>query len=168
VARYSYECPTCGEIDKFFPMGKAPEAVLCFHPHETRSGGDVKTAQRVYSFNFQEDRRRMRQGTSPATGKPYAQSRQQERLIEQATGVHFASKADLLPHERAAIAYNEHVATGGERVENAVSVPQEKSLPLTHYMKEANYRRHEFPAETFTQEHQSRQLKELVAKAETA
>jgi len=181
VARYSYSCPSHGEFDRFFPMGEAPESVWCdvlvlgksIHDEH---GKDctywevpcMKTSVRVYSFNFQEDRRRMRQGTSPATGRPYAQSRQEERLIERASGVNFATKADLLPHERQAIAYAEHVKSGGERVENAVSVPQEPSLPLTHYMEKGNYKRRAFDASTFTAEHQVKQFRPIVAAAEKA
>lgn len=181
MARYAYECPTHGEFDAFFPMGEAPESVWCDVLVLGKSIHDehgldctywevpcMKTSLRVYSFNFQEDRRRLRQGTSPATGKPYAQSRQEERMIEQAAGINFSSKKDLLPHERQAIEYQQHVASGGERVANAVSIPQEPSLPLTHYMKQANYKRREFAPETFTMEHQERQYAEKLAAAEKA
>jgi hypothetical protein len=170
MARYSYACPQHGEFDAFYPMGEAPEMVSCAVYFEAMGKDAVcaAPARRIYSFNFQEDRRRMRKGTSPATGKPFAQSRQEETLVEKACGINFASKSDLLPHERQAIEYQQHVASGGERIENAVSMPVEPSLPLTHYMKEANYKRREFAPETFTVEHQERQYREVLAKAETA
>lgn len=178
MARYAFACPSHGEFDAFFPMGEAPEKVACeqivlvkpraFNAFQGDRFPCRLSSARVYSFNFQEDRRRMRSGISPATGKPYAESRAQERMIEQASGIVFAGKNDLLPHERQAIAYAEHVKTGGDTVENPVHIPVEKSPPLTSYMEKMNYKRREFAPETFTKEHQDRQFREIVAKSETA
>lgn len=162
MARYEYECPVHGAFDQYFPMGDAPEVVVCFHAHEARSGGKVAVAKRVYGFYHQEDRRHMRQGISHATGKPFAQSRDEERAIEKSTGIYFAGKNDLLPHEREAVAYQKHVASGGERVENPVSVPTEKPLPLTHYMDKMGYRRREYDKPPLTADQQQRQFEKIV------
>jgi hypothetical protein len=104
----------------------------------------------------------MRQGISHATGKPFAQSRDEERAIEKASGIYFAGKNDLLPHEREAVAYQKHVASGGDRVDNPVSVPTEKPLPLTHYMREKGYKRREYDAPPLTPQQQERQFEKIV------
>lgn len=166
MARYEYQCPVHGAFDRYFPMGEAPSSSACvaqeeglYFPHFC-----ARESKRVYGFYHQEDRRHMRQGISHATGKPFAQSRDEERAIEKSTGIYFAGKNDLLPHEREAVAYSKHVASGGERVENPISVPIEKPLPLTHYMDKMGYKRREYDKPPLTADQQQRQFEKIVEK----
>lgn len=170
MARYEYDCPVHGAFDRYFPMGEAPTQVVhTYGDPERFSGSDPlddcrELSSRVYGFYHQEDRRHMRQGISHATGKPFAQSRDEERAIEKSTGIYFAGKNDLLPHEREAVAYSKHVASGGERVENPISVPTEKPLPLTHYMDKMGYKRREYDKPPLTADQQQRQFEKIVEK----
>lgn len=137
------------DIEARFEMGKAPTTIDC-DVHGT-------VAPRVFDFQFQEDRRRLRGGgISLVTGQPYAQTRAEERAIEQARGIEFVGPAEMPRQWREALEYRRHVDSGGERLPfEQVHAPEVvETRPLTSYMDEAGFRVGNAPKPTETQEQQ--------------
>jgi hypothetical protein len=94
--RFGYGCPHGHEIVENFPIGKAPDSILC-HDH------DLEEAPRVFDVPyFVEDRLRMRPVTannpnpewSWTLGGPAPQSRAERRLLEKVKGIEFVTPSE--------------------------------------------------------------------------
>lgn len=106
--RADYRCP-CGAIGEV----QHPSGVEVFVSH--CSG---QQATRYFDadniFRYQEDRRHMRgERLSTVTGKPYAQSRSEERVMEKAGGFEFLTKAEMPDQWKTLAEHHRHVKAGG-------------------------------------------------------
>jgi predicted nucleic acid-binding Zn ribbon protein len=110
VARYEYICPQCEEVGELqHPMKEAVFVVHdgCFVPCER-----ILTPGSL--FQHTEDRRHMRgESVSHATGKPYAQSRREERVLEKAGGFEFITPAEMPEQWRTLRDHARYVKNGG-------------------------------------------------------
>lgn len=128
---YEYACEHGYETEEIFPMGEAPVEVQITHifDEEWAPFHAPCLAGRVYSFHHQEDRRHMRTGISAATGRGYAQSRTEERVIEKTTGIEFVQKSEMPPLWKKLGEYARHVKAGGERLDpDVINPPENTSL----------------------------------------
>ncbi len=119
MAYYAYECEHDEQLVEH-PMGTAP--LFCGLPCGCRG-------RRVFYLpNHMEDRRHMRgERLSPATGKPYAQSRADERRLEKESGIEFVSPKDLPVQWDTLKRYAKHVKAGGERLDPHIVNPEPKT-----------------------------------------
>lgn len=110
MARYDYYCPNCEEVGEIqHPMNEVVFVVHdgCFVPCEKYFSPDSL-------FRHQEDRRHMRgEAMSHATGKPYAQSRREERVLEKTGGFEFVGKSDMPEQWRTLRDHARYVKDGG-------------------------------------------------------
>lgn len=110
MARYEYICPQCEEVGELqHPMKEAVFVVHdgCFVPCER-----ILTPGSL--FQHTEDRRHMRgEKVSHATGKPYAQSRREERVLEKAGGFEFITPAEMPEQWRTLRDHARYVKNGG-------------------------------------------------------
>lgn len=121
MARFAYRCPQCGDHEAVLPMGTAPD--LAEHPLDFGAGdpGDARSwemcpnrAQRLITVpHFTEDKRRLRSGISPVTRLPYAQSKREERKIEEKLGIEFVTKESRPESWKEAESYSNHLRAGG-------------------------------------------------------
>ena len=113
VARYEYICPQCEEVGELqHPMKEAVFVVHdgCFVPCER-----ILTPGSL--FQHTEDRRHMRgEKVSHATGKPYAQSRREERVLEKAGGFEFITPAEMPEQWRTLRDHARYVKNGGRHL----------------------------------------------------
>lgn len=115
---YEYRCP-CGAIGEV--QHSIKDAVFVTHC----SG---QPAVRHFSPDsvpyHTEDRRHMRgEKMSHATGKVYAQSRREERVIEKAGGFEFVGKSDMPSQWQTLREHYVHTKQGGEAVSPNVLNP---------------------------------------------
>lgn len=120
MAKYDYLCPACYDVGEV-QHGMRDDVVVmhgsCGQPCEK-----YFTADSV--FRTQEDRRHMRgEGKSHATGKPYAQSRREERVIEKAQGIEFLTKAEMPDQWKMLAEHHRHVKAGGTPVDPNILNP---------------------------------------------
>jgi hypothetical protein len=110
LARYEYFCPNCEEVGEIqHPMHETVFVVHegCFVPCERFISHDSL-------FQHTEDRRHMRgEKLSHATGKPYAQSRREERVMEKAGGFEFITPAEMPEQWRTLRDHARFVKNGG-------------------------------------------------------
>lgn len=127
-------------------MGQAPD--LAEHPVDFGLGDpwDPRSwkicpsrAQRIITVpQFTQDQRRFRKGISPVTRLPYAQSRREERQIEERLGIEFVTR-DSRPQEwKEHEAYSQHLSSGGNSIEYKPDPPK-KNQP-GWLLKEVNKR----------------------------
>lgn len=170
MAFYEYRCEATGLcIEVQLPIGTAPDEAPCLMcnsriDHLTENLHNVK---RVFNVPyFVEDKRRWRKGVSPATGRAYAESRQEERRLEKELGIEFIAPSEMPAHWKASLDYKKHIDAGGETLKYEDVIPAEKIdvAPLTQYMDEANYRRPDAtePLHDPSPEHQQAQLAAIV------
>ena len=106
---YEYRCP-CGEIGIVQHGVKDTVFVShCFGQVATRHFSPDAVPYHT------EDRRHMRgEKMSHATGKPYAQSRREERVIEKAGGFEFVGKSDMPAQWKTLRDHFNYTKQGGE------------------------------------------------------
>jgi hypothetical protein len=110
MARYEYICPQCEEVGEV--QHSMTESVFVVHQ------GCLVPCQKYFTadsiFRTQEDRRHMRgEKMSHATGKPYAQSRREERVIEKAGGFEFVTKSEMPEQWKMLREHAQYVKQGG-------------------------------------------------------
>ena len=105
---YEYKCP-CGVVGE---VQHGPKDVVyvshCFGQVATRHFSPDSVPYHT------EDRRHMRgEAMSHATGKPYAQSRREERVLEKAGGFEFVGKSDMPAQWQTLREHAQYVKQGG-------------------------------------------------------
>jgi hypothetical protein len=114
---YEYQC-RCGEaLESYHAMGEAPATIDGVHVDRVAEQTWHCEFRRVFSFNHVEDRRHMRKGVSRITGMEFAKSRTEEKVIEKSLGIEFIGKSDVPAQWNNLKEYNQHVKTGGERLD---------------------------------------------------
>jgi hypothetical protein len=122
MARFAYQCVQCGYFETTLPMRGAPDFArhqrfFGLGPSEEAESWEECPYQAVrllFMPHFTEDKRRLRVGISPATGRPYAQSRSEEKKIESEMGLEFVTRETRPTEWKEHEAYSKHLSAGGE------------------------------------------------------
>jgi hypothetical protein len=125
-------------------MGQAPIETTCCSV----------MAQRVWGFYHQEDRRHMRTGISRSTGQPYAQSRTEERVIENQMGADFVMTSEIPDNIKFAKEYGAHLKAGKDPLPPDVaakmmSAPPEKTVTVLEALQKSGVRLGEIPTDRY-------------------
>jgi putative FmdB family regulatory protein len=117
VPRYDVQCESCGVQESYARMSADAyaECPVCGRPR----------VKMISLPNFTEDRLRfwkgpMGNGYSTALGAPMPESRAERDRMARAKGVEFVGRTEFLAENKEAaeaVAYAQHVKTGGERAE---------------------------------------------------
>jgi hypothetical protein len=110
MARYDYFCPRCETVGEV--QHSMTEAVFVVHE------GCFVPCEKYFSpesiFRHTEDRRHMRgEKMSHATGKPFAQSRREERVLEKGGGYEFIGPSEIPEQWRMLRDHARYVKNGG-------------------------------------------------------
>lgn len=133
---FEFACKHGLATERTYAIGQAPREIEIEHEDEPEDDDDDSRrreivrclAHRIFgSFYYAEDRRHMRRGLSPATGRPYAQSRTEERVIEKTMGIEFVGRGDMPDQWKRCRDYSRHLRTGGKPVDPESLNPTPKS-----------------------------------------